>query len=109
MKKPRLYLFLIFVIAFTMTIMTLSLTACKKDDEKVLESEIIKTACEEIGAEPDGASLTFVSSEPIPWADGDAYCYVMEAGGEKYLVGVRRSEKEIYFVDVEEKLPCAIK
>lgn len=74
------------------------------DKEVELEQEIIARACEEMETSSDGATLQYIFSEPIPWAEGDAYCYALTAAGKCYLVGVRRDKTTIYYVDVESEL-----
>jgi hypothetical protein len=69
-----------------------------------LEQEIIARACEEMEISSEGATLQLLWSEPIPWNEGDGYCYIMTAADKHYLVGVRRDKTTIFYVDVESEI-----
>lgn len=93
---------IIFIIS--VVLIAISLSSCKVNDERTLEREIVTEACQEMDIRENNAVLTLVSSEPIPWNDGDAYCYILTNDNKKYLVSVRRDKDTIYFVDVEKEI-----
>ena len=72
--------------------------------EEVLEKQIIKSACNEIEIDTNGATTEFLWKEPIPWAEGDMYAYILNAENKHYLVGVRRTKTEIFTVDLEQEI-----
>ena len=92
------------IVLVSVVLVSIFLSSCKTNDERTLESEIVTKACQELDIQEENAVLTLVSSEPIPWNDGDAYCYILTNNDKKYLVGVRRDKDTIYFVDVEKEI-----
>ena len=92
------------IVLVSVVLVSIFLSSCKANDERTLESEIVTKACQEMDIQEENAVLTLVSSEPIPWNDGDAYYYILTNNDKKYLVGVRRSVNKVYDVDVEKEI-----
>ena len=92
------------IVLISVVLVAIFLSSCKANDERTLENEIVTKACQEMDIREENAVLTLVSSEPIPWNDGDAYCYILTNDNKKYLVSVRRDKDTIYFVDVEKEI-----
>lgn len=77
-------------------------TACQKPQEQpTFEQRVIEDACNELNVDTQGATLTLVSTEYVPWLDCEVNNYILTlADGSKWLVGARENEDGFY-CDVE--------
>lgn len=77
-------------------------TACDKPQEQpTFEQRVIEDACKELNVSTQGATLTLVSSEYVPWLECDVNNYILTlADGSQWLVGARENADGFY-CDVE--------
>jgi hypothetical protein len=68
-------------------------TACQKPQEQpTFEQRVIEDACKELNVDAQGATLTLVLSEYVPWLDCECYNYILTlADGTQWLVGAREN------------------
>ena len=75
-------------------------TACQKPQEQpTFEQRVIEDACKELNRNTQGATLTLVLSEYVPWLDCECHNYIL-ADGSQWLVGARENADGFY-CDVE--------
>lgn len=57
------------------------------------EQRVIEAACNELDVDTNGATLTLVSSEYVPWLDCECYNYILTlADGSRWFVGAGENE-----------------
>jgi len=77
----------------------------KEESNANMENKIIQQACSEINVNPTGSKIKLVYKEPVKWAEGDLYLYILTTKENKsYYVGVRRDKDTIYCVDLEKEI-----
>ena len=68
------------------------------------EQRVIEAACNELDVDTNGATLTLVSSEHVPWLGCDVNSYILTlADGSQWLVGARENADGFY-CDVEAEI-----
>lgn len=56
------------------------------------EQRVIEAACNELDVDTNGATLTLVSSEYVPWLDCEVYNYILTlANGSRWFVGAKEN------------------
>lgn len=96
----RKLVLIILIVAIAVTF-----TACQKPQEQpTFEQRVIEDACKELDVSTQGATLTLVSSEYVPWLDCYTYNYIITlADGTQWLVGARENADGFY-CDVESEI-----
>lgn len=80
-------------------------TACQNHQEQpTFEQRVIEDACNELDVDAQGATLTLVSSEYVPWLDCEVNNYILTlADGSQWRVGARENADGFY-CDVESEI-----
>lgn len=73
-------------------------------DMTAFEQRVIEAAGNELDVDTNGATLTLVSSEYVPWLDCECYNYILTlADGSRWFVGAGENEDGFY-CDVEAEI-----